>query len=144
MAKALTANILITKYLVLSALSKNDSTYFIISCIHLYTSELLLPGEEQEVGTNGLQRVEGSLQALKVAPSLATERIFHHFVETHHPEALPRIWLIGPEQSCGRGQQGLAVLMSPFVALWCSSHPCVFLFQTSLQRRHVPPKEVLL
>lgn len=44
-----------------------------INKTHLYTSKLLLPREEQEVGTDGFQGVEGSLQALEVAPSLTAE-----------------------------------------------------------------------
>lgn len=71
-------------------------TTLTINKIHLYTPELLLPGEQQEVGADGFQRVEGFLQALEVAPSLAAERILHHLIEMHHPETLSWIWLVGP------------------------------------------------
>lgn len=114
-----------------------------IKYIHLYTSELFLPGEQQEVGADDFQRVEGFLQTLQGAPSVAAERIFHHLIEMHHPETLSWVWLVGPQQSCSRGEEGLAVLVSPFVPLWCDSDPYVFLLQTPLQYSHIPPKQVL-
>lgn len=74
-----------------------------INYTHLYTSKLFLPREEQEVGADGFQSVKGPLQTLKVASSLASERVLHHLVETDHAKSLTRIWLIGSEQSrrCG-------------------------------------------
>lgn len=93
-------NILITKYLDCARFKhcfkwEQYDNHF-NNLTHFYTSELLLPGIEQEVGADGFQCVEGSLQALEVAPSLVAERILHHFIETHHSETLSRIWLVGP------------------------------------------------
>lgn len=71
---------------------------------HLYTSELLFPREEQEIGADGFQGVKRSLEALETASSLAVKRIIHDLIETHHAKPLSRIWLVGAKQSrcCGK------------------------------------------